>query len=438
MSKSRKSPLQPIKHRLEYVAYRSLELSLKLFPVAAIFVLGLLFGAIAWIILPKRRRLVTKNLRIAFGEKLSLKEIHQLTFKNFCLTGANLVSSIKCALCSEKQISSMVRTSGIQHFIDAKEKNRGVITVIGHMGNWEILAQVTSILNPLLKNHTTNFGTIYRPLNNPLIDNLIRRRRQRRKLQALSKYDGFSKFASFIKDGGSLGILSDQRVGRHGIAALFFDRITSCSPLPEMLYKKTKAPGIALSLKTIGIAKWHLEIIPINGPLTTQNCTAELETAFRKSSADVFWMHDRWRCDRRRPLTPENRKQAFDSELIKKAKKPFRLIIAPPKKKPALFTKIIEAIQTKRPDIEIILFLEIEQQVENQKLKKVIRYPSGFSAEEIESIIIRENEKSITPFDALLILNDELKTLKTLRKPQLPLTLYPDHNDEILKKLGLE
>ena len=56
-------------------------------------------------------------------------------------------------------------------------------------------------------------GTHYRPLNNALINAVVERRRRRRGLELFAKRSSTHRLSSFVRGGGAMGILADQRVG---------------------------------------------------------------------------------------------------------------------------------------------------------------------------------------------------------------------------------
>ena len=285
MSRSKPPTLN---HRLEYCAYRSFEWVLKMMDLETVFRLGELAGRIVYRFSTDRRNQVTRNLRYAFGGEKSQSEISQLTAQIFERTGANFLTSLKIPFLSDDQILARLHFEGLDDIFNATEKG-GVVMVSPHMGNWELLAQAIFLIDGKF-----GVGTHYRPLNNSLINNVVERRRKRRGLKLFAKRTSTHRISNFVREGGAMGILADQRVGDRGTACLFFGRPTTCSPLPHIIAKRGKALLTSLSCETIGIARWKILFRHIP-TISAQACADSIEQDWRRSPVDVFWFEDRWR-----------------------------------------------------------------------------------------------------------------------------------------------
>ncbi|NIP98515.1 MAG: lysophospholipid acyltransferase family protein, partial [Akkermansiaceae bacterium] len=119
----------------------------------------------------------------------------------------------------------------------------GVVIILSHMGNWELLAQLGPIFYP-----DASISTIYRPLNNPHFDRIIADRRRRRGMTLFAKKDAIRGPAAFLRQGGIVNILSDQRAGRAGALCPLYGRLMSVTPLPSILQRRTGCEVIGLSV----------------------------------------------------------------------------------------------------------------------------------------------------------------------------------------------
>lgn len=348
MSEAPEEPKPPTPaHRLEYALYRIAEGVLGLASLTTVARIGELLGLAAWALSPKHRRLVTRNLRIATAAEnpdpaLTRREVRE----TFVRAGGNLLGSIRAATMSPDQLRAHIEIEGLEHLEALVGTGRGVVVVSSHMGNWEVMAQ----LLPLLGNNIRG-GPIYRPLGNPLLDQLIVERRTRQGAVLFSKYDGFHKPAALLRDGGLVTVLIDQRAGRHGELCPFFGRLSSCTPLPGLLARRTKAGMVTFSVNTVATGRWRLTIRPVPEKAQTAEIIRHLELGMRDGLTDVFWFHDRWRLDAFRPLAFYT-KETPTTDAAALATSPTRLVATLPPHDPAA-VECLAALLELRPDARI-------------------------------------------------------------------------------------
>lgn len=254
------------------------------------FRLGEWLGTLAWHLYPARRKVVMRNLRIAFAGEMSAAELESLARENFLRTGGNLVSVAHTARVKPERLGDVVKIRNPELLHETLAQGRGLVLLLSHMGNWELLSRIVHFFP---KGAAT--GAFYRPLNNPLLDRRTLQRREADGTRMFSKGDNPLQVAAFLRDGGTVGILADQRVGPKGDLVRFFGRLTRASPLPALLARRAKSPVLALSLVTVAPGRWEVEFIPVEGRPDTPACMAAIEKAMKASPADVFWMHERWK-----------------------------------------------------------------------------------------------------------------------------------------------
>ena len=290
MSRGKSRKPKTLRWRLECLGHSVIEGLAALLPGSWVFRLGESLGGLAWHLLPQRRKIVIRNLRIAFaGEKTPL-EIHQLARETFRRSGANLVSVSHTARLRPEQLREVLNVENLHLLEDAQSRGKGVVLLLAHMGNWELLSRIIHLFPP-----GSTCGAFYRPLNNPLLDAQVLARRQADGTRMFSKRDPFHEVTKFLRDGGIVGILADQRVGMQGEVVPFFGRLTRATPLPALLARRAKAEVLALTLVTESPGKWKAVFHPVESPPTTALCMAALEKGMKESPADVFWMQERWK-----------------------------------------------------------------------------------------------------------------------------------------------
>jgi KDO2-lipid IV(A) lauroyltransferase len=288
--KNRKNRATPWKWRAEWLAYVIIEKVAGALPGPWVFRFGEWMGSLAWHLMPLRRKIVLRNLRIAFFGEYDLPTLQRMAHESFRRTGANMFSTAHTARLSSAQIDSILVVENQGLIEEAMAVGKGLVLMPSHMGNWEILSRMNRVFPQGYK-----IGAFYRPLNNPLMDARVVAQRKTDGTQLFSKRDSLHQVNGFLREGGLIGILADQRVGRQGEVVRFFGRLTRASPLPGLLARRSKSRMLTMSLMTDAAGKCRVRYHPVKEPFKTPECMVALEQAMRASPLDVFWMQERWK-----------------------------------------------------------------------------------------------------------------------------------------------
>ncbi len=292
--------------RLHWLAYVGVEALMGVLPGGAVHWFGERVGGAIWRFSAKRRRVVLRNLRIVLAGEKTLPEIERMAEAACQRAGANLMGALRLPRVDAAGKLRSVEVVGEERFREVASEGRGVIMVLAHMGNWELLAEVFPRLMP----KGVRGATVYRPLANPYVNARVEARRARAGVGLFSKKDSPLAMAGFLKAGGVLGVLSDQRAGAGGEVAPYFGRLTSCSPLPALFARRTGAAVFCLAMRTITPGHWRIELREWprgEKPPTTPEIIRAMEACMRESITDCFWLQERWRPNRRDPLRLEGK-----------------------------------------------------------------------------------------------------------------------------------
>lgn len=271
----------------QYYAYRLGFSVMGIVPPRWMDALGGFVGGLAYHLMPARREIVTRNLQII----AAYSGEHDVTVKDiFIHAGQNLLGSIRMSHMSAAEIQKYVTAEGFELMRNTGE-NVGVVAVLAHMGNWEILTRMGEIF---LKGKEC--AAIYRPLENPLIDAHVKKSREISGTKLLARREAVITSSQILRRGGVLGILCDQHAGRQGASANFFGRPTSCTPLPLLLQQRCGAEMVSVSVTRDAPAHWHVQVRPVAVEnLSIGDVIAALEKSLLTSLRDGFWLHDRWK-----------------------------------------------------------------------------------------------------------------------------------------------
>ncbi len=276
--------------RLEWLGQTAIEKLAAVLPGPLVFRIGERIGGLAWHFMRTRRHIVLRNLRIAYAGEHDLPELQRMARESFRRTGANLLSALHSTQLSAEEIDAIVTVENPEVLAAALARSPGVVLMPSHMGNWEILTRISRTFPPGHKN-----GAFYRPLNNPLLDARVLAQRELDGTRLFSKRDSFHQVTGFLREGGILGILADQRVGPQGPLVRFFGRLTRASPLPSLIARRSKSEVLAMSVITEAPGKWRIRYHALDGPIGTTTCMNAIERAMKSSPLDVFWFQERWK-----------------------------------------------------------------------------------------------------------------------------------------------
>jgi lipopolysaccharide heptosyltransferase II len=347
---------------LTYLIYRACSGAIALLPLPAGFVMGQALGWVAYYLAAPYRRLVTRNLRIAFEGEKSPGELRRLAREHFQTLGGNLFSSFKLATMSPAAISARVDIQNMAALHKAAEPGRGVVLVLSHLGNWELLAQLVPHGPP-----GRLVGTVYQPLGNPYFDRHVNAARARLGLVPFSRRNGFGGPIKFIREGGVACVFVDQHAGDGGIWTPLLGRLASTSPLAATMAVRTGAPLVTVAVYTMGLARWRLVV---SEPLTRETSdpdrlTAEINLALEKeirvSPADWFWVHARWKTPRPEFLLAHYKRGVVLPPGLRACDlKPFHILIRAPNwlGDAVISAPAVRAIKAGRPDARVTILTQ--------------------------------------------------------------------------------
>ena len=340
-----------------YLLYRSGSAIASALPLPVLFVFGEFLGFCAWIVSGKYRRLAQRNVAIAFGNEKSQRELRRLVRRHFQRLGANLLCSVKLTGMPLEKMATRIEAENLDFIHRELRASRPVVLILSHLANWELFAHILPKYIGYVRN-----STIYQRLGNRFIDEHVRRVRGRAGVEMFDRKEGFDKAIKLLRDGGAIGILSDQHAGDHGVWAPFFGRLASTSPLPALLAKRTRAALVGVAIYTDGRARWRIVISPAleNNEESVGSLSAKtnqvIEQQIRRAPEDWFWVHNRWKTPRPNFLLARYKRGVYlPPDLSAQNLKPFRILIRSSNwlGDAVMSVPAVRAIKNGRPDTHI-------------------------------------------------------------------------------------
>lgn len=389
---------------------------LRILDIRLVAIFGRCIGYLVWAAAPGRRRIVARNMRIAVDPMLRGSKLSALVRRNMVRTTMNMACTFKTGLMTEKEFSRSVTLIGAESFEAMAACGDCVIGCIPHAGNWEVLARIRPLF-PRVK----RFGSMYRRLDNPVLEDIVYKSRTRYGCEMFSSQKGLKEVFRLAKDGGMLGVLSDQFT-QQGIFLPYFGKVTGTTPLPSLIFKRCKGKGhlLAVSTRNIGLGRWEAilsrEITVPEGNLDSATITLSvnqaLEEAQRESIVDGFWMHHRWKSTNRFAPNVDDSQR----EIIRKyCTLPFRIIVCVPEEfEEAVCTiPFMKELKASRPDVQLNIVCPPEQQ-DFWKTQSYVAH--AVTTENTKRQLEADELYKDGPYDYLFLLSENRRVFRELQK----------------------
>jgi KDO2-lipid IV(A) lauroyltransferase len=262
-----------------------------------------LAGALAaavYRLLPRLRRVGERNLQMALPE-LSDQERKQTLRSVYRHLGWQLVEFCRMARYTSRNTQGWIRTEGLEHFLAARDRGKGVLVLTGHLGAWELSSFYHSLMGYPI-------GMVIRRLDNRLLDQFVNSIRCIHGNRVLHKDDFARGLMTAMRKGEAVGILMDTNMTPpQGVFARFFG-IEACtaSGLAHVALKTGAAvvPGFLVwepdenryvlhfgpEVQFVSTGQIKEDVLA-----ATQQCNDVLESWIRRYPGQWLWIHRRWK-----------------------------------------------------------------------------------------------------------------------------------------------
>lgn len=253
-------------------------------------------GATRWLdrLMPRLRRTALENLSFAYPDltKAQLREMADGVFRS---VARMLVTLARFPDMNHGNIHGWIYYEGLENYLAAKAKGKGILVATAHLGNWELSAFAHALM-------TEPMSVMVRPLDNPYIDKLVEKRRVLSGNRLIEKKDAARAVLKALRDNEAVGVLIDQNTSAaEGIFIPFFGRLACASPAFVKLAQHSGAAVIP------GYAVWERENnryrlifepeIPMTGDVEEDLRAVHnaVEKAIRQNPDQWLWIHRRWK-----------------------------------------------------------------------------------------------------------------------------------------------
>jgi KDO2-lipid IV(A) lauroyltransferase len=261
---------------------------------------GVAIAAIAFVSLSRLRRVGRRNLEMAFPALPAAKR-EAILRQEYRHLGWLLAEFCQMSTYTQEYASRFIRYQGLEHYLGARDRGKGVFVLTGHLGAWELSSFYHSLAGYPM-------GMVIRRLDNVLVDRLVNRIRCQHGNRVLHKNDFARGLIGAMRAGETVGILMDTNMTPpQGLFVPFFGveactasgmaRValkTGAAVLPGfLLWEESERQyvlrfGPELSLAATGDSE-------ADAASNTALFTAVIEETIRQYPSQWLWMHRRWK-----------------------------------------------------------------------------------------------------------------------------------------------
>jgi Kdo2-lipid IVA lauroyltransferase/acyltransferase len=289
-----------LRERLEFVLCWLLVTTIGALPRNLSRKVGAGIGAVGFHLLTRLRRTGLRNLELAYPEWPAARREATLrcVYRNL---GYQLAEFCQMPHYTLEQASSFIEYQGLEHYLEARARGKGVLVLTGHLGAWELSSFYHSLSG-------FSMGLVIRRLDNPLVDAFVNRIRCLHGNRVIHKDDFARGLISSMRAGETVGILMDTNMTPpQGVFVPFFG-VEACtaSGLARVALKTGAAvlPGFLLwdESRSKYVLRFgeQIPLIRTGAPdddivANTAAFAAITERSIREFPDQWLWMHRRWK-----------------------------------------------------------------------------------------------------------------------------------------------
>jgi KDO2-lipid IV(A) lauroyltransferase len=246
------------------------------------------------------RRVGQRNLQLALPT-LSAPERDRIVRGVFRHLGWQLVEFCRMTRYTPENTRHWIRTDGLDHYLAAKARGKGVLVVTGHLGAWELSSFYHSLMSYPM-------GMVARPLDNRRLDRFVNGIRCLHGNRVLPKDEFARGLLRAMRAGQTVGILMDTNMTPpQGVFVDFFGKQACTASGVARVALKTGAavlPGFMLWEPSEGKYVLHFGpelVFERTGAAetdilaATQLCVRTTENWIRRYPDQWLWIHRRWK-----------------------------------------------------------------------------------------------------------------------------------------------
>lgn len=246
-----------------------------------------------------RRAYVLETLARCFPEKTDRER--REVYAEMCRHQAtNLMELMRFAGGKDAELGGLLDVRGEEIVQAALSRGKGVLILIAHFGNYDLMGLYASKL----------FGypltIITKTLKDAKLNALWWEMRRKAGVTEIPAHKAYRPCVRALQQNGLVGFMLDQnRPNPQGVYVDFFGRLASTTPGLAFMSAQTGAPVVPVFMRRTPEGRHVLEVRPILEPppdrkeetllAFTAACTKIIEEEVRRFPAQWLWLHKRWK-----------------------------------------------------------------------------------------------------------------------------------------------
>ncbi|GKT12822.1 MAG: Kdo2-lipid IVA lauroyltransferase/acyltransferase [Thiomicrorhabdus sp.] len=266
-------------------------------PYRMVQVVGIAIGYLLYWLPSSTKSIVKKNLQAVYPN-LSLAEQNQLVKQTLLESGKTTAEFGPVWCWRQSELNGLIKEVKGQELVDeALAKNKGIIFLVPHMGNWEMAVPVISTQYP------SSF--LYRPPNVPSVESFMVKARSRfgGKL-APTDIRGVRTLIKALKNREVTVILPDQDPGESGgVFAPFYNRPARTMTLVSKLIQKTDCAFLFMVVKRLpDVQGFCVHYLPADPDIASEDelqattaLNSGVQSCIELATEQYLWAYKRYR-----------------------------------------------------------------------------------------------------------------------------------------------
>jgi KDO2-lipid IV(A) lauroyltransferase len=289
-----------MRETLEYWVVVAVARCLGLMPRGVARLLARILAFNVYWLLGRLRRVGVRNLEMALPG-LSSEARKKILRRVYVHLGWHLVEFCRMTRYTPENTRGWLRTEGLEHYLAAQARGKGVLVITGHLGAWELSSFYHSLMGYPM-------GMVIRRLDNRRLDAFVNHIRCLHGNSVLHKDDFGRGLLTAMHAGGTVGILMDTNMTPPQGAFVEFFGMQACTAtgLAHVARKTGAAVLPGFMLWEPEERRYVLHFGPeVEIPRTddvaadilagTQLSTSVIESWIRRYPDQWLWIHRRWK-----------------------------------------------------------------------------------------------------------------------------------------------